>query len=185
MKVINFLVDVFCIFALLTLGSLMLIVAFHILPVEDALIKVQEIYESSRRQFQLGLTGFLLIAAGLALTKMLVKKTKTEDDLHVVQGEAGRMTITGSAINDLTERILKRFDAVRQSRVSTSFEHNKLKITASLHVLPGWNLTELTTLIEHDVQVRVSKILGGKVPVSISILFTKIEEALLEEVVKS
>ena len=180
MKVINFLFEVFCIFALLTLGSLLIIVAFHILPMEDALIKVQEIYESGARQFQIGLTGFVLIACGLMLTKMLVKKTRTEDDLLVVDGETGRMTITSRAVSDLTQRILKRFDAVRESSISTLFEQDKLHITASIHVLPGWDLTELTSIIERDVKTRVSKMLGGKIPVSIVIRISKVEEASLE-----
>ena len=180
MKIINFLFDVFCIFALLTLGSLLLIVAFHILPMEDALIKVQEVYESSARQFQIGLIGFLLITCGLMLTKMLVKKMRTEDELLLVEGDAGRMTITSRAVEDLTGRILKRFDAVRHSSVSTSFEQNKLKIIADIHVLPGWDLAELTSIIERDLQARVSKMLGGKTPVSIAIHISKIEEAALE-----
>ena len=184
MRFFNLLIDVFCIFALLTLGSLMLIVSFHILPMEDALIKVQELYETGAKQWQLGLTGLLLIVVGLALTKSLVKKTKTDDDLLIVDSESGRMAITYTAINDLTQRILKRFDAVRHASISTSYDQEKLKITASIHVLPGWNLAELTKVIEHDVEARVSKMLGSKVPIQIGINIAKIEETPLE-VVKS
>ena len=158
----------------------MLIVSFRILPMEDALIKIQEIYDSNAKQLQLGLTGFVLIAAGLAMTKILVKKTRSEDDLLVVESGTGRMTITSGAINDLTQRILKRFDAVRHASVSTSFEHDRLKIKANIHVLPGWDLAELTGIIEHDVQARVSKILGSKIPVTISVNIAKIGEIALE-----
>ena len=185
MKLLTLFIDVFCIFVFLTLGSLMIIVALHILPMEDALIKVQAIYESGFQSFQLGVTGLLLIVTGLALSRMLVKKTKGDDDFFIVESEGGRLTITYTAINELVVRVLKRFDVIRQSSVATSYEQGVLKIVASINILPGWDLSELTRTIEHDVEERVAKMLRSKMPISVSINVTKIiEEAPLDVLYK-
>ncbi len=180
MKFLSLFIDVFCIFVFLTLGSLMMIVSFRILPMEDALIKVQSIYESGAQSLQLGITGFLLIAVGLTLSKMLVKKTRAGDDFFIVESDAGRLTITFGAINELTQRVLKKFDVIHQSSVSTSYEQGKLKINATIHILSGWNLSELTRTIERDVEERVAKMLRSNIPISISVNVAKIEEAPLD-----
>jgi len=176
-KLLNLFVDVFCILVFLTLGSLMVIVAFHILPMEDALIKVQTIYESGFQSGQLAITGFALIVVGLALSKAFIKKTRAGDDFLVVESDAGRLTVTFSAISELTQRVLKKFEVIRQSSVSTSYERRELKIVASIHILPGWNLSELTRTIERDVKERVVKMLHCQMPISVMVNVVKIEEA--------
>ena len=57
MKVSNAFAQIFAIFALLTLGSLMILVSLHLLAFDDAILKVQEIYQSSWRSVQVGGLG--------------------------------------------------------------------------------------------------------------------------------
>jgi len=95
MKVFNFFIFVFAIFSFLTLGSLMLIVALHILSVEDALLKVREVYADGWMSLQTGFLGLLFITVGLAFTKMLVKKGR-EQDAVIVQSEMGPIVVSSN-----------------------------------------------------------------------------------------
>lgn len=178
MRLFQVFLDIFCIIIFLTLGSLMLIVSFHILPLEDALIKVQSVYESSGEGFKLTIAGVLLIIAGLILTKSLVKKSQSDDDFFVVDGDGGRLTITYGAVNQLAQKVLRRFDAVRQPSVSTRFEHDELRITASINILPGWNLSELTKAIETELELKVRKLLRSDFPVVVRVNVVKIEDVV-------
>ena len=61
MKVTTAFTQIFAIVAFLTLGSLMIIVSLHILAFDDAILKIQEIYQSSWRSVQVGVVGLCLL----------------------------------------------------------------------------------------------------------------------------
>lgn len=180
MKFISVFIDVFCIFALLTLGSLMMMVAFHILPMEDALIQIQAIYDSAGQSFQLGLTGSLFIFSGLMLSKTLLKKTRKDDDFFIVDGETGRLTVYYATLNDLVGRILKRFEEVRFKSASSLQSRDGLKIEIEAEAVTSTDLSGLSGRIQRDVGERVIKLLGQKIPVVISVHFTKITGTVLD-----
>ena len=160
MKVINFFIQVFSIFAFLTIGSLMIIVSLHVLSMEDALLKVQYVYENPWQSFQMGTTGVLFICVGLIFSKNLVKRTRRDDDV-VLYGKWGYVTVSVRAIDDLIRKVLRKFNVVREMQIQTEVEANRLKIVANLAVLAGWNLPELISTIQNELSERLNKMLGG------------------------
>ena len=61
MKVTSALAQLFAIFSFLTLGSLMIIVSLHLLAFDDAILKLQEIYQNPWRSVQVGVVGLVFI----------------------------------------------------------------------------------------------------------------------------
>ncbi|MBI1978134.1 MAG: alkaline shock response membrane anchor protein AmaP [Candidatus Omnitrophica bacterium] len=175
MKLINIFVHVIAIFAFLTIGSLMIIVSLHVLSMEDALLKVQEVYENPWQSFQMGVTGVLFIFVGLIFSKMLVKGTRKEDDL-VLYGKWGYLSVSIRAINDLVRRVLRKFDVVREIQLETDAQASRLKIVANLSVLSGWNLPELIHAIQSDLTERLNKMLGGEIELELIVNVIKIIE---------
>ena len=175
MKIFNVFVYIFAVFAFLTVGSLMLIVSFHILSMEDALLKVQYIYDESWQSFQMGLTGLLFIIVGLILSKTLVKLIRRDDDI-MLYGKWGYMTVSMRAVNDLVHRVLKKFDIIREMKTETNVIGNKLKINADLSVVSGWNLPELINAVQSDISGRLNKMFGGEVELELAVNVTKILE---------
>jgi len=177
-KSLQLFVDIICIFVFLTLGSLMLIVASQILPMEDALIKVQEIYENGFEQLRFGITGLLFIFVGLQMTRSFIKRTRRDDDFFIVDGDTGRLTITYYALNQTVERILKRHEAVRQASVSTQYIKQELRISAFVQVLPGQDLAKLSAHAEKEVRAKVYKMLRCEIPIQFKLNVTRIEELM-------
>ena len=175
MKIVNIFVQVVSIFAFLTIGSLMIIVSLHILSMEDALLKVQEVYENPWKSFQMGMTGLLFIFVGLIFSKALVKGTRRDDDV-VLYGKWGYVTVSVRAINDLVRKVLRKFDVVREVQLETDVQGNRLKIVANLSVLAGWNLPELINTIQSDLSERLNKMLGGGVELELIVNVIKIIE---------
>src|SRR3989338_8032954 len=116
MKLFNVFILIFTIFAFLTIGSLMMIVSLHVLTMEDAVLKVQDIYDNPWTSFQTGLTGVVFLFVGLIFTKTLVKTIKPDDDV-MIYGKWGYMSVSLKAIDDLVKRILRKFDVVKEFQV--------------------------------------------------------------------
>ena len=179
MKVFQVLVDIFCIFAFLTIGSLMMIVALEILPMEEALIKVQDLYESPPVRFQLAGIGLWLVFVGIFMSRELVKKTRAEDEFVIV-GEHGQITVTYHSVNEMVQRILRRFEKVRKVQVSSRFAGGALSIRLALTLVQNCHLPSLLVDVEHAVKERIEKTLGEQVHIDVTANVVTIEEAVLE-----
>ncbi|OGW84358.1 MAG: hypothetical protein A3C35_01655 [Omnitrophica bacterium RIFCSPHIGHO2_02_FULL_46_11] len=183
MKLINIFIQIFATFAFLTIGSLMIIVSLHVLTMEDALLKVQEIYENPWQALQMGVTGIFFIFSGLIFAKGLVKKARRNDDV-ILYGKWGYVTVSIKAIDDLVRKSLKKFDVVREMKIETDIDGNRLKITANLSVLAGWNLPELVNTVQTELTERLMRMLGGGVELELIVNIIKIIEqpAILERI---
>lgn len=175
MKIINVFVYIFAVFAFLTVGSLMMIVSLHVLSMEDALLKVQYIYDDPWKCFQMGITGVLFIIVGLILSKTLVKLIRRDDDV-VLYGKWGYMTVSIRAVNELVQKVLRKFDIIKEMKTETNVDGNKLRINADLSVVSGWNLPELINTIQSDVSSRLNKMFGGEVDLELAVNIIRILE---------
>lgn len=175
MKIFNFFVYTFAVFAFLTVGSLMMIVSLHVVSMEDALLKVQYVYDDPWKCLQMGVTGVLFIFIGLILSKTLVKLIRRDDDV-VLYGKWGYMTVSIRAVNELVQKVLRKFDVIKELKTETNVEGTKLKISADLSVVSGWNLPELINAIQNDVSGRLNKMFAGEVELELAVNVTKILE---------
>jgi len=179
MRIVSIFVQIFAIFAFLTIGSLMIIVSLHVLSMEDALLKVQALYEEPARSFQMGVVGSFFIFVGLIFAKSLVKSIRRDDDV-VLYGKWGYITVSLRAIDDLVRRSVRKFDVVREAQIETDVDGNRLKIVANLTVLSGWNLPELINTVQSELTERISKMLGGGVELELIVNVIKIVEQPVE-----
>ena len=179
MRIVSIFVQIFAIFAFLTIGSLMIIVSLHVLSMEDALLKVQALYEESARSFQMGVVGSFFIFVGLIFAKSLVKSIRRDDDV-VLYGKWGYITVSLRAIDDLVRRSVRKFDVVREAQIETDVDGNRLKIVANLTVLSGWNLPELINTVQSELTERISNMLGGGVELELIVNVIKIVEQPVE-----
>lgn len=160
MKALNFFTHVFAIFAFLTIGSLLVIVAFHILALEDAMSQVTAIYDSAWRSLQTGTVGFVFIAVGLAFTRMLIKKRRQEEAL-IYQSEIGPIVVSITAIEDVVRKVLKHFHLIKEWKVKTLIQDKDVEIKLRLVLWSGARIQALLTEVQEEVRQRVRKILGG------------------------
>ena len=159
MKALNFFAQVFTIFAFLTIGSLLIIVASHILAFDDALAQVSAIYDSSWRSLQTGIVGFVFIVVGLAFTRALIKKRRQEEAL-IYQSEIGPIVVSITAIEDVVRKVLKHFHLVKEWKVKTLIQGKDVEIKLRLVLWSGARIQALLVEVQEEVRQRVRKILG-------------------------
>ncbi len=161
MKPLSLFALVFTIFAFLTLGSLLLIVAFHILVLDDAITQLSLIYDSSWQSFQTGIVGFVFIAVGLGFTRALIKQRRQEEAL-IYQSEIGPIVVSITAIEDVVRKVLKHFHLIKEWKVKTLIRDNNVEIRLRLVLWSGARIQGLLAEVQEEVRQRVRKILGGE-----------------------
>lgn len=178
MKVVNVFVQIFAILAFLTLGSLMIIVALHILSVDDAVSRIQEVYASPWKSFQAGVGGLLFITIGLVFSKMLVKKGRESDTL-IFQSEIGPIVVSVTAIEDVVKKVLKHFHMVKEAKIKTVLQGKDVKIKLRLALWSEEGLTELLAEIQGEIRSRVKKLVGrdNEVKIACDVLHIEDHEA--------
>jgi len=176
MKVINFFAQLFSIFAFLTLGSLLILVALHVLSVDDAVFKVRELYGSPFKSMQTGVIGLLFISVGLIFSKTLVKKGRSSDAI-IYHGESGPMFVSVNAIEDLVKKVLKKVSLVKDWKIKTIIHGKDLEIKIRLILWSGGSIPQLLAELQDDVHTRVGKILGPENKLEIVCDVQRIEES--------
>lgn len=159
MKVFNFFAHVFALFAFLTVGSLLMIVAMHILSLEDAIFKLKELYASPWQSLQAGLIGLLFIGIGLSFARMLVKKGRDADAV-ILRSEAGPVVVSVMAIEEAVKKVIKRFNLVKDAKVKVLTQGKDVEIRVRLVLWAGGRVPELLSEIQEEVHSRVRKLLG-------------------------
>ncbi len=161
MKPFNIFVQVFAVFAFLTLGSLLLIVAFHILALEDAVLQLQAIYDSGWRSFQTGLVGIVFILVGLAFARILVKHKRQAEAL-IYQSEIGPIVVSVAAIEDIVKKVLRHFHLIKEWKAKTRIDGKDVEIKLRLVLWSGARLHQFLQEVQEEVRQRVRKLLGDQ-----------------------
>lgn len=174
MKVINFFAQVFAIFAFLTVGSLMMIIAFHILSYPDAVEQLQELYEPFH-SMQAGILGLIFIAVGLIFTRMLLKQRRAQEAL-IYQSDIGPVVVSVTALEDVVKKVLKRYHLVKDWKIKTLIHGKEVEIKLRLVLWSGARLQALLTEIQEDLQSRIGKLLGSGNTLEILCDVQKIED---------
>ena len=175
MKVVNVVAQLFATFVFLTLGSMLIIVALHILSLNDAIIRVQELYESPWKSIQIAAIGFLFIAIGLIFAKMLLKTGK-QDEAIIIQSEVGPMVVSSRAIEDVVKKVIKRFHLIKESKIKTVIQGKTVELKLRLVLWAGGTVPELLIEVQNQVRTRLNKLLGGEVKLEINCDVQRIED---------
>mgnify|MGYP000863692077 CR=1 FL=1 len=175
MKVISAFAQVFAIFSLLTLGSLMMIVALHILTVDQAVLRLQEIYRSPWLSVRTGFVGLMFILVGLSFAKTLVKHGRQTDAL-IIRGENGPMVMPMTMIEDVIKKVIKKFHLVKEVKIKASLRGKALEVKLRLVLWSGGRVPDLLAELQDEVRTRIYKVLGEDIPTELICDVQRIEE---------
>ncbi|MBI4115801.1 MAG: alkaline shock response membrane anchor protein AmaP [Candidatus Omnitrophica bacterium] len=179
MKVIQAFATIFSVLAFLTLGSLLLIVALRLLSLEDAVLRIQEMYTDPWRSIQTGMVGLLFIFVGLTFAKMLIKRGRQAEAV-IFQGESGPVVVSTTAIEDVVKRILKRFPLVKEWKTKILIDNRDVEIKLRLILWSGGDVPALLTSVQQEVKDRLKKVLSPDGKLEIHCDVSRIEESHLE-----
>ncbi len=175
MKVVNVFAQFFAVLAFLTIGSLLMIVAVRILSLEDAVLKVQELYANPWQSMQTAFLGMCFISVGLIFVKTLVKTGRQTDTL-IYRSEMGPVMVSAVAIEDIVRKVLKRFHLIKDCKIKTLFHGKNVEIRLRLSLWSGSQIAELLGEVQEQIRSRVKKILGPENRVEINCDVQRIED---------
>ncbi len=181
MKVVHAFAQLFAIFAFLTLGSLLIITALHIVSMDDAILKIREVYANPWKSIQTGFIGLLFIMVGLAFAKMLVKKGREAEAL-IFQSEMGPIVVSVTAIEDVVKKVLRRFHIVKEARIKTLIHGRDVEIKLRVTLWSGGRVAELLAEIQNEMRSRVAKLLGPENKLEITCDVQRIHDHEVEAV---
>ena len=179
MKVVNAFSHIFATFAFLTLGSLLVLVAIHLLSFEDAVMRLQELYTNPAQAFKTGALGFLFISVGLIFAKTLVKSGR-ESDAIIVQSEMGPIVISALALEDVARKVVKKFHLVKECRIKAFIHGKRVDMKLRFHLWSGSHVPELLAEIQEQIRLRVKKIIGAETRLDIHCDVQRIEDHELD-----
>lgn len=179
MRVIHAFATLFVVMAFLTLGSLFLMVALHLLSAQDAIAKVQEIYSDPWKSFQTGIVGLIFIFAGLTFAKWLVKGNRQTEAL-ILRGETGPIVVYLSALEDLVKKVLKHFSLVKEWKAKVLLDGKDVEVKLRLVLWSGGDVPALLNSIQQEITERFRKVLGSESRIEISCDIVRIEESQID-----
>ena len=154
-------------------------VSLHLLSMEDALLKIREIYTSPWRTVQIGMVGILFILIGLAFAKTLIKRGRQTEAL-VFQGDIGLIVVSVTAIEDIIKKVLKRYSLIKEWKTKTLIDGREVEIKLRLVIWSGGDIPVLLGNIQQEIRDRLRKILGPESRLEILCDVVRIEETQLE-----
>lgn len=175
MKIFNFFSQVVTIFAFLTLGSLLLIIACGILSLDDAVWQVQELYAGPWRSMQIAAVGAIFITIGLYTTRLLLKHRR-QDEALIYQSEIGPIVVSVTAMEDVIKKVLKRFHLVKEWKTKILIQGKEVDIKLRLVLWSGGRIQELLIEIQNEIRTRIRKLLGADNPLAVTCDVQRIED---------
>ena len=166
MKVTSAFAQLFAIFSFLTLGSLMIIVSLHLLAFDDAILKLQEIYQNPWRSVQVGVVGLVFIILGINFSKALVKSGRPNEAV-IFHSEIGPMVVSSSAIEMAALKAIKHFSLVKKARVKINISGKDVELKLRLKLWAGGSVPLVLAELQEAVLSRVKRLLGPENQVTV------------------
>lgn len=159
MKVGNVIVYLLSAFAFLMLGCLFLFVSLHFLSFDDAILKVQEVYQSTWRSVQAGVVGLVFITLGLTFAKMLVKEGRPNEAIIFHSG-TGLVVVSAATIENTAIRTVRHFSFVKSVKVKATITGKNIELRLRLFLWSGGHVPTILAELQQEVQDRVKRLLG-------------------------
>lgn len=159
MKIFNLFIKVFSVFAFLTLGSLLMMVALHVVTLDDLMRDLSTVYENPETAFQTFLIGLLFIFIGLAFAKMIIKQTRYAGGL-IYTGPLGRTTVSVNAIEDVIRKVLKKYTEIIHFTLKCRGYEKKAELKIRLVIREGVFVPAFSDDLQQEIHSRLEKVLG-------------------------
>lgn len=149
--------------------------SLRIVDIQDVITSIEGVYGSISGGAQTFLLGIIFIFVGLAFARILIKKGQVEDAL-IFRGTKGMVSISLSALEDVTRKSLKKFLLVKTSVVKCHIEDERLEILVRLTLWSTMNIPGVIRQIQEEIRVKILKLLGQEYDFEIKVDIESIEE---------
>ncbi len=178
-KILNQLFSVLC---YLTLGSFFLIIAFHWWPLEDAIETLYRVYHNYPFSVIVGLTGCGFILLGLLILRIVVK-TSPQNEALICRTDAGLVSVSGRAIEDVARKVLKKSPFVKEHKIKLGIRSQSIMLSIRLVLWANDSLSGAVQELQEEIRTRLQKLVGQDNQLEIDCGIDRIQQP--EDVVES
>ncbi len=159
MKFFKLLNQLFSVLCYLTLGSFFVIIAFHWWPLEAAIETLYQVYHNYPFSVVVGLTGCGFILLGLLILRVVVK-TSPQNEALICRTDAGLVSISGKAIEDVARKVIKKSSFVKDCKFKLGIRGQTVFLQLKLILWTHDSLAIVVQEIQAEIRSRLQKLLG-------------------------
>jgi len=158
-KFFNILNQLFSVLCYLTLGSFFVIIAFHWWPLEDAIETLYRVYHNYPFSVIVGVTGCGFIFLGLVILRVVVK-TSPQNEALICRTDAGIVSISGRAIEDVARKVLKKSSFVKEYKIKLGIRSQTILLNIRLVLWANDSLSGAVQELQEEIRTRLQKLVG-------------------------
>ena len=159
MKVYDIII-IFYIIVSALIGAVILSFSFNIVDINDLILRLNTIYNSSNARIVLTASGILFIIVSLLLAQITSAKREREKTI-AFNNPSGQVTITLFAVEDLIKKIGQELPQVKELKPDV-VAHKKrgIQVNIKLTLKSETNIPEFTAQLQEIVKSRIHEIFG-------------------------
>jgi uncharacterized alkaline shock family protein YloU len=173
MKVYDIII-IFYIIVSALIGAVILSFSFNIVDINDLILRLNTIYNSSNARIVLTASGILFIIVSLLLAQITSAKREREKTI-AFNNPSGQVTITLFAVEDLIKKIGQELPQVKELKPDV-VAHKKrgIQVNIKLTLKSETNIPEFTAQLQEIVKSRIQEIFGIDEQIIVKIHVAKI-----------
>ncbi|MDD5618354.1 MAG: alkaline shock response membrane anchor protein AmaP [Candidatus Omnitrophica bacterium] len=159
MKIYDIII-VFYILVSALLGAVILSFSFNILEINDLMLKLHTIYNSSNARIALTAGGIFFILISLLFAQITSAKREREKTI-AFNNPSGQVTITLFAVEDLIRKIGQELPQVKELKPNVVANKKRgIQVNIRLTLRSETNIPEFTAQLQEIVKSRIQEIFG-------------------------
>ena len=157
----------------LLVGGACIAISLDLIPQESIVESLNTVYVSTNTRLIIGVTGLLLIAISLMVTRITIGKLQRERTI-AFENQDGQVTISLVAIEDFIKRAAKQLPEVKELKPSVRADKKGIIVIARVTLFSDINIPETTEKIQAIVKTRVQEMLGLEEQTTVRVHVVKI-----------
>jgi len=157
----------------LLVGGACIAISLDLIPQESIVESLHTVYVSTNTRLIIGVTGLLLIAISLMVTRITIGKLQRERTI-AFENQDGQVTISLVAIEDFIKRAAKQLPEVKELKPSVRADKKGIMVIARVTLFSDINIPETTEKIQAIVKTRVQEMLGLEEQTTVRVHVVKI-----------
>lgn len=158
---------------LVAAGLLLVGLALMAFPLDQVSAFLEDIYESGRTRWALGVAGLGLLVFAVGMVRVTVGKIQRERTI-AFQNPDGAVTISLSAIEDFIKRVGRDIPEIKEIKSDVIASKHGVEIKSRVSLWSDVNIPEVTEKIQSLVKTRLQDMLGIEEAIQVRVHVSKI-----------
>ena len=173
MKIVNGITRFCYTVILLLLGTVLIMIAFNLMPQERLLDAIALIYAQPNFRLITGFAGLLLMGLSLLITQIALSRLEREKTL-AFDNPDGRVTVSLTAIEDFMRKLGSQIPEIKELKPKVSATKKAVIVDTKIILYSETSIPNITEKIQSIVKNRIQDMLGIEEPIIVRVHIHKL-----------